>query len=287
MHARTGWTAALVVAGLLVLPGVTEAKGPDRKGVVKALVSSQQGKELEEILGKKTLEAVIDLIIDHNLKNNWKTMTTEAATNAAQGFLEIELKNCKAVMQVLDDLEKGYKSRKLDDLIDKYPMKPKDFGAEESDSEFVKASKWINHASTTTRGKAGEIEAVAKILEEAAKKTELDSLQHLQTLNKVLVNKKKADPYRPIVLGSPLPSSVAGERLLELALQRIKGKPPEPNLACYLLGAIVRCHGFVDGNGRTARAAYALALLKARGGKFEAISVKGENELHHLDDSKA
>ncbi len=70
--------------------------------------------------------------------------------------------------------------------------------------------------------------------------------------------------------------------ITELAKKNLGGPNRDwTHVAGYLFGTLIRCHGYVDGNGRTARAAYALALLKGKV-PFKAITPAGETALHGL-----
>ena len=261
---------------------------PEKVKVVTQALNTKDGLELKTLLGEAAAKASLNLIVDHNLKAGFSSMKVDAAVEATAGFAEIEVKTVKAINIVVADLAQKLKDGKIKLILDANEMKPAEYGAKEGDSEAMKASRWVNNASNSTKGNEAEIKIVAKIIEEAIKKTKLTDSAHLATLNKVLANKKTAD-YRAIVMSSPLPSSPAGARLLNVALQDIsKKKIGDPGMAAadlpgYLLGALVRCHGFVDGNGRTARVAYAVAMLQG-GLPFKAVTSKGEKALHGLDE---
>ena len=57
--------------------------------------------------------------------------------------------------------------------------------------------------------------------------------------------------------------------------------PKWDDLACFLLGAHMRAHGFADGNGRAVRCLYACTLLQG-GREFVAPTYDFENQLHGL-----
>lgn len=279
-------TVATYALLILATASVVQA-APNRDQVTTKILATTDGTALKGLLGDAAAKAVVELVIDHNLKASFPTATEAAAVTNGSGFVDIENKNIKAAKAVVDGLTTKLDAGTLKSVIDANIMAPASYGVATGDSEAVKASKWINNASNSTKGNAAEITAVAKILEEAVKMTTLSSTQHLATLNKVLVNSAPTPAPRSIVLGSPLPSSVAGARMLELAITELAKKNlgganrDWTDVAGYLFGTLIRCHGYVDGNGRTARAAYALALLKGKV-PFKAITPAGETALHGL-----
>jgi hypothetical protein len=257
----------------------------DAAKVVALAAASAEGKALEKALGKDAVKEIIEGIVTHSLAAQLKTGKDADLAKFAVEFLKIEQKNAMAIAQHIQKLGSDFTAGKLKGLIEANKMEPAAYGATDGDTAYVKAAKWIGFASTTTKSNPTENAAVAKILEEAEKKTDIQNYEHLVALNKVLAP-RPTSTYRGVVPESPLPSSPGGAALLKLALGIAAKKKPAKaddwrDLACFLFGAVIRCHGFIDANGRTGRAAYALAHLKGKI-PFVAMTVAGEKLLTGL-----
>lgn len=276
--------AVFLVVAMLAFPGIAMAAAPDTEQVVAAVLETETGADLIAVLDSgEAAAAVIRDAIAAGIPG-WEGFSRAQAEQTLSLMLGPEIRNLEAARAKVESIASLRKSNELRFIVDESLMDPAEYGVAEGDSEAVRASKWINNASNTTRGDPAEIEAVAAILEEAVATTDLRSLDHLAALNRVLVNDATARRYRPISLaGGNLASSTGGYELLYVMLGNISNKESGRNLGAYLYGAIVRCHGFADGNGRTGRAAYAISLLKA-GRDFEAPTLAAENQLHGLDD---
>ncbi|MHC8381669.1 hypothetical protein [Pseudomonas sp. LB3P14] len=136
--------------------------------------------------------------------------------------------------------------------------------------------------------------ATAWILNASSSRNELDSVKNL--LLEYSANSKRlndpliyAELHRRIAprdaggLRSPTgearyPSNVSGAALLEKHATALD--PANEHFAKQMLGAMLGYHSFVDGNGRTARAVYAIAEL--RKGRFNALGKASEDALSGL-----
>ncbi|MBN3863634.1 hypothetical protein HCU66_15455 [Pseudomonas frederiksbergensis] len=136
--------------------------------------------------------------------------------------------------------------------------------------------------------------ATAWILNASSSRNELDSIKNL-LLEYSANGKPLNDPavytelHRRIAprdtggLRSPTgearyPSNVSGAALLEKHATALD--PANEHFAKQMLGAMLGYHSFVDGNGRTARAVYAIAEL--RKGRFNALGKTSEDALSGL-----
>ena len=275
----------ITVLATLLLTGVGVAQAaPNRDAVIGKVMASADGAALKTLIGDAGARRSIGLAIDHNMKAAWSTMTEPVAVQTAGIFADLEVKLLRKAKTSIDDLGVKMGAGGIKAIIDADVLDPASYGVVAGDSDAVKASKWVNFASNTTKGNVAEIAMVARILEEAARKSKLNDAATYNTLNKVLVNSKAPAAPRPIVGDSKLPSSLGGASLFDAYMRDLAtktlGTPGAAwqDVAGYLFGTLIRCHGFVDGNGRTARAAYAIALLQGKV-PFQAPALAAENQL--------
>lgn len=115
----------------------------------------------------------------------------------------------------------------------------------------------------------------------------LDSMEGLEEINRRLTGSSQNSALRLRGMESPLPFSATGAEGLKTGLSWARqANTADHSISgsergAFLLGATLRAHGFEDGNGRTARAAFALSQLQD-GGKFHAITKEHEDELSGL-----
>jgi len=172
-------------------------------------------------------------------------------------------------------------------------MAAADYGAKDTDTGLAKASQYIIFTSnslkkTADAGGAVTRGAITAALENAAQ-YDPRSEATLRDLHRRIVDQTTLKPTRCMDKGAPYPSTGGAGFLLETTFAMAKGIPLPPHgdaawfdLACFLLGASIRSHGFTDGNGRIGRAAFATAMLKG-GGTFVALKVEAEKLIHGLD----
>ena len=110
----------------------------------------------------------------------------------------------------------------------------------------------------------------------------------LRDLHRRSVNQASLKPTRCMAKNAPYPSTGGAAYLLTKTFELARGFPAPPagslrwfDLSCFLLGAVIRSHGFTDGNGRVGRAAYAAAMLKGQR-HFVALRVDAEKLIHGL-----
>ena len=114
------------------------------------------------------------------------------------------------------------------------------------------------------------------------------SIDALRYLHQKLVDQSRLKATRGPALEVKY-CSTGGARYLQIrAAEMARGIPQPPDgdakwddLACYMLGAHMRAHGFTDGNGRAVRGLFACVLLK--GGRDMVVpEAEFEKSLHQL-----
>ena len=172
-------------------------------------------------------------------------------------------------------------------------MSPTDFGARDDDTNVDKAASYIIFTSNSlknsadTPGAAVTRSAIALALQNAAL-YDVRSEATLRDLHRRLVDQSTLKPTRSMDKSAPYPSTGGAGYLLQHTFEMAKGirlpaqgSPAWFDLACFLLGGVIRSHGFTDGNGRVGRAAFAAAMLKG-GLNFRALKVDAEKKVHGL-----
>jgi hypothetical protein len=140
------------------------------------------------------------------------------------------------------------------------------------DSE--RATAWILKASSSRN----EADTIKNLLREYSGNTK--SLAEPSVYNELhrRIAPGPPGPFRSPTAQARYPSNVSGAALLEKHVATLD--PASEDFAKQMLGAFLGYHSFVDGNGRTARAIYAITEL--RKGRFNALSPASENALSGL-----
>lgn len=172
-------------------------------------------------------------------------------------------------------------------------MVPSDYGAKDSDDDLEKATRYIIHSSTTliktADSQGAPITAAAiKAALQSASLFDVRSETVLRDLHRRCVNQVGLKPTRGMNKTAPYPSTGGAGYLLAMTFDLAKALPTPAagqaewmDICCFLFGAVVRSHGFTDGNGRVGRAAYAAAMLKG-GLPFAPLKPGVEKLLHGL-----
>lgn len=151
------------------------------------------------------------------------------------------------------------------------------FGAVDSDSDARKAAKWLSYKSDTYKKELNDAQrgdylgAVEAGITKAAKHSLWDE-RFLIPIRKACSPSGLFENERGVNFEQEgkYPSGPSGEYLREQLFFFMRGIPKPSRqgddgwrgIALFLLGALLQAHSFTDGNGRTARAAYAAALLQ-------------------------
>lgn len=172
-------------------------------------------------------------------------------------------------------------------------MTPRDFGANDRDPEVDKAAAYLIFTSNSLRNTADNNGPITRVgIKNAlttARGSDIRKEATLRALHQGVVDQATLKDSRGPNPEAPYPSTGGAGFLLERTFGFVQGVPLPPegdvawfDLACFLLGATIRSHGFTDGNGRIGRAAYAVALLKGQL-PFNALKVSAEKIMHGLD----
>jgi hypothetical protein len=171
-----------------------------------------------------------------------------------------------------------------------HTLDPSSYGATAQDDPLTKAAKWINSASNSARSSGTQVSETRAMLGDLQNKgVAFDSMNGLQEINSRVRGGVPAGSTSGRLRAPDAPyTSYAGtgakvlENGLSWAEMAKAGNVPAGQRGAFVLGAVLRSHGFEDGNGRTARIAYALGQLQENPKKFDAIMPDYEYELSGL-----
>lgn len=268
----------------------------DEKAFGKWLRGLPQWQRLERTIGafhsQRSLRAI------WNKHKNNDTFTYPSASKADfefmwKSYLEYEQKVVLTGHYYIGKLQQNARMKVFTNTFATRTMDPATYGCVGTDSNLDKAVKYIVHTSNSLRNTADSLGApvtrqgIRLALQNAAL-YDVRSEATLRDLHRRLVDQSTLKESRCMNTQAPYPSTGGAGFLLEATFSMARGieLPAQGhanwfNVACYLLGAAIRSHGFTDGNGRVGRAAYAAAMLKG-GVPFVALEVDAEKLIHGL-----
>jgi hypothetical protein len=257
----------------------------------KRALNSAKGRDLIDVLGPELADTLVDVILeDGKIKPGIAqgTFTEDQLHAAVENYLDIELNNIARTGQTLSKLASGLAGGRLAPIARANLMTPKAYGGSPEASETMNAARWVCNASMTVKREHLRVTPTQHVIHMAvAAGTPMNTLSGIDAVNQLLVGQGGSTTARGPQPASPTPSSVGGRRLFEVAMRFVAARPPGgsggtwQDFACYLLGAVIACHGYTDANGRTGRALYAICWIRS-GEPFKAISAAGEGQLHGL-----
>ena len=245
--------------------------------------------QLRQLLDPNTGEAVVDLVVTHHLAAGVGAGWTNAQLLAAgDALFQLEYDHARDAYQkiaaIAVDLHAGNHAGQLGAAANQ--LAEATYGVVAGDTDQTKAARWVCHASNSL-GPANvpAIQATLQEIERVA--TSLTTVDGWTAINTSVNMGAVPGARRGIDTGGgQLPSPESGRTLLGKAAQHVTGFAPAnanqwQDLACYLLGAVIRSHGCTDGNGRTARALYATCFIRGAV-PFVAPTIAFENTLSGL-----
>ncbi|MFJ7792954.1 hypothetical protein [Pseudomonas sp. NPDC096950] len=137
-----------------------------------------------------------------------------------------------------------------------------------------RATAWILKASNSRN----DADTISALLREFSRNGQpLTDPAVYQALHRRLVP-EPTNALRSPTAEARYPSNVSGAAMLEKHLATLD--PAHEHFGKQMLGSFLGYHSFVDGNGRTARAIYAITELRAN--RFNALPISAENALSGL-----
>lgn len=260
--------------------------------VADAVLNMNEGKVFSKMFGAPAAKALITEFVSNcpQTKMLLANKSDKEVANAAAIYLDLDGKNAITAEKSLQKMGAMLFAGKLASTVAaKHKIAPAKFKSKDDDADLTKAAKWIAFSSNSD--KANFDKAVAgyeKILSAAVKMTAPNKWDHIKAFHKAVLNIKEDKGFRNVVAGNMITSSPTGSALLKTAVTTIETKTPGQgackweDLAVYLMSSVIRSHGFIDGNGRAARALFALAMLKGNV-PFWAMDEEGSRAITGLD----
>lgn len=236
------------------------------------LLASLDAQQLSRLYRRSsfTEKVMDDILIKFRSPANWKRCEPRLVVQ-----LKLEHRTCQAVQLQVAKLHKDLGTG-FGTYFDAYILEEKEFNAGGEKDPCTRAARWVCSASNTIN--ENRVTQIKKFLENAVRDSlnvcTMDGVDkvHCQIVGDV------GKRYRTATPGSFFPSDKGGRALFVQAVARIAKEKVNRDLGCYLFGAVIRCHPFVDGNGRVARTLFAICQLQDRM-SFEPITVEGEDKL--------
>jgi hypothetical protein len=180
-------------------------------------------------------------------------------------------------------------------LTDANTMPHTEYGYRDRDTTYVGAARWVVNASSTFRGQAPEKQSrtlldLASVIKSAvngdiAFNTPRGLLEfYAQIVGETVQGKTQRMMHpNPAV---PTPSDKIGHALMLHWLEKVANVTGHDRnflgVGMFMMGTIVGCHGFVDGNGRTARCCYAAGCIRGLN-FFEGVTTEYDSLLNGLN----
>ena len=212
-----------------------------------------------------------------------------------KNILQTEINNLLQGHYVIGDLANKARTGAFSRVLRSSNVDPNEYGAHRGDTEQFKAARWIVHSSSSLAGKVDEnspinVPKIYRAMKHVVDSMDVRSNNALVYLHQNLVNQVGLQPSRaPSRLAKYC--GIGGARWLQQRvsafasglplLQDGDGDSRWDDLACFMLGAHLRAHGFTDGNGRTVRGLFACVLVKG-GREFVVPEKQFEKSLHRL-----
>ncbi|MGL6241549.1 hypothetical protein [Pseudomonas sp.] len=234
-------------------------------------LKSEPTRRLKEVMASDVVEALVrQQAAKYSLDNLHQFPGYTDLPEIFGHTLQVEYKNLTAMRihqnaLITQDLGKA----PYNGVLDEAAFNP---GGLTGDND--RACAWILKASSSRN----EADAIKDLLREYSSNTH--SLTDPLVYNELhrAIAPGPTGQFRSPTAQARYPSSVSGAALLEKHLTTLD--PASDDFARQLLGAFLGYHSFVDGNGRTARAIYAITEL--RKGRFNPPSLAAENALSGL-----
>lgn len=241
--------------------------------VIASARKLQSAQELESLIGRAAFSDLFKTF----MTNSHFSYTAARATRGTdysqilEAMSKIEANNVKYM--------KNYQQAVLKQDLGKAPydavLPDSVFNPQGFTDSAQRAGAWIVHASTSKGNNLDDIVAVLR--EYASNGKSLTDPAVIKALH-ARVAPASADIVRVRFDGQPYASSISGFAAMKEHLKVLDAT--HEHFGKQLFGAVAGFHGLGDGNGRTARALYAISQLRAN--RFNATAPQVDKLLHGL-----
>lgn len=238
----------------------------DLKAAVNPTLIRDFGAETQ--LPRIAAQIVDDEARYHGDRNKWfdGSQDKKAIVQRFEQLLRTELMKVEPCKSRIGTLAGLHSSGSLDTALgiaDNVAV-PSSYGAADGDDDLTLAAKWVCSSSNTVKSGGGAAAAgIRKIIEPEVGASRPLSIDNADRLWRLLVPAPNPT-IRHINenAAAPLLCDKLGHVKMENALTMKLGAKDSTGKALYLMAAVIRTHGYPDGNGRIARVLYAISFLR-------------------------
>ncbi|MCE6978341.1 hypothetical protein EI534_13285 [Pseudomonas frederiksbergensis] len=240
--------------------------------VIEATLKLKSAQDLESLIGRAALDDLFKTFMAN------PEISYSAARSANRNYSHI-LEDLSKIETTNLTYMKNYQQAVLKQDLGKAPydavLPDSVFNPQGFTDHAQRAGAWIVHASTT---KSNNLDSIVAVLREyAGNGKSLTDPAVIKALH-ARVAPEAADIVRVRFDGQPYASSISGFAAMKEHLKVLDVS--HEHFGKQLLGAVAGFHGLGDGNGRTARALYAISELRAN--RFTATTPQVDRLLHGL-----
>jgi hypothetical protein len=241
--------------------------------VIEATLNLKSAQDLESLIGR----AAFDELFKTFMANN--NISYSAARSASGTDYSQILETVSKIETTNVTYMKNYQQAVLQQDLGKAPydavLPDSVFNPQGFTDHAQRAGAWIVHASTS---KGNNLDSIVAVLREyAGNGKSLTDPAVIKALH-ARVAPASADIVRVRFDGQPYASSISGFAAMKEHLKLLDAS--HEHFGKQLLGAVAGFHGLGDGNGRTARALYAISELRAN--RFTPTTPQVDKLLHGL-----
>ncbi|MBV4457950.1 hypothetical protein KVG96_08335 [Pseudomonas sp. COR58] len=241
------------------------------KALIEASAQLQPAQALEALIGKQPLQELLGGIKSTYFKHYETAQETTNVVESMEALVTIDVKNINALNEHHRALltSEGLSDAKYHQVYEEGRFNPTGL-TDDAD----RATAWILNASNSKGNEFATLKALLR--EYSGNGLVLNDPAVVRELHKRLVPTVPA--LRTPNLETGYPSSISGSIMLDQHLPKLDAG--HEHLGKQLYGAVTGFHAFTDGNGRTARALYAVHELRAN--RFRPLAPASEGALSGL-----
>ncbi|MFJ4196788.1 hypothetical protein [Pseudomonas sp. NPDC089534] len=241
------------------------------KALIEASAQLQSAQALESLIGKQPLQDLLGGIKSTYFKHYETAQSTTNVVESMEALVTIDVKNINALNEHHRTLltSEGLSDAKYHQVYEEGRFNPTGL-TDDAD----RATAWILNASSSKGNESATLKAL--LLEYSGNGLALSDPAVVRALHKRLAPTVPA--LRTPKPETGYPSSISGSIMLDQHLPKLDSG--HEHFGKQLYGAVTGFHAFTDGNGRTARALYAVHELRAN--RFSPLAPASEGALSGL-----
>jgi hypothetical protein len=210
---------------------------------------------------------VQDTAVHFGNKYGWFDGTKDKKTvvKDLERLIAMETAKAPIVKNRIGVLAQMHSTGKLTTLLDdpENVADPSKYAAVNGDDDVLRAAKWVAGSSNTLKGDASEVSAIRNLLLAEIASPHPLTVERVDRMWRTLIPQPNPTVRHMIDNSSAvLLCDKLGHVLMGNAITMKLGVKDSIAKALYLMAALIRAHGYPDGNGRIARVVYAVSMLR-------------------------